>query len=389
MTADVGDAVGYAAVGGAAVGDAAVVEVGPTAGGDGGTSMAGTTTTGTTTTGTTTTGTTTTSAVTTGTTTTGTAMTSLDAAFLTAVSDRTAGDPMRPGVRWTNLSLRAIVARLAAAGFAVGRRAVRRLLRRHRFGRRKLSKNVVMGDRPGRDAQFLNVERLKGEYLAAGDPAVSIDTKKREQIGNVSRPGTVYGTGPVGVFDPDFPSFGEGVVIPHGVYDLARNVGHVTLGTSHDTSAFACDSVRLWWDRQGKAAYPNARRLLVLCDGGGSNTATRHLFEEQLQRLADDLGVEIRVAHYPPYCSKYNPVEHRLFPHVTRACAGVVFTSVELVRRLVAGTSTATGPSVTVDVLDQAYELGTKVAADFKETMRIAFDEHLPKWNYRAIPAGG
>jgi hypothetical protein len=346
--------------------------------------MAGTSTTGTSTTGTSTTGTSTTSTATTS-----TAMTSLDAAFLRVVSDRTAGDPMRPGVRWTNLPLKAIVARLAAAGFAVGRRAVRRLLRRHRFGRRKLSKNVVMGDRPGRDAQFLNIARLKSEYLAAGDPVVSIDTKKREQIGNFFRPGTVYATGPVEVFDHDFPSFGEGVVIPHGVYDVARNVGHITLGTSHDTSAFACDSVRLWWARQGRAAYPNAKRLLVLCDGGGSNSATRHLFKEQLQRLADELGVEIRIAHYPPYCSKYNPIEHRLFPHVTRACAGVVFKSVELVKQLVAGTSTSKGLSVTVDVLDKTYELGTKVAADFKETMRIVFDEVLPKWNYRAIPNSG
>jgi hypothetical protein len=351
--------------------------------------MAGTSTTGTSTTGTSTTGTSTTSTATTSTATTSTAMTSLDAAFLRVVSDRTAGDPMRPGVRWTNLPLKAIVARLAAAGFAVGRRAVRRLLRRHRFGRRKLSKNVVMGDRPGRDAQFLNIARLKSEYLAAGDPVVSIDTKKREQIGNFFRPGTVYATGPVEVFDHDFPSFGEGVVIPHGVYDVARNVGHITLGTSHDTSAFACDGVRLWWARQGKAAYPNAKRLLVLCDGGGSNSATRHLFKEQLQRLADELGVEIRIAHYPPYCSKYNPIEHRLFPHVTRACAGVVFKSVELVKQLVAGTSTSKGLSVTVDVLDKTYELGTKVAADFKETMRIVFDEVLPKWNYRAIPNSG
>jgi hypothetical protein len=302
--------------------------------------------------------------------------------------DRTAGDPMRAGVRWTNLSGRAIVKRLAAAGFAVGRRAVRRLMRRHRYGRRKLAKTLAMRDRPGRDAQFLNIARLKGEYLSAGDPVISIDTKKREQIGNFFRPGTVYATGPVEVFDHDFPSFGDGVVIPHGVYDVARNVGHVTLGTSHDTSEFACDSVRLWWARQGRAAYPNAKRLLVLCDGGGSNSASRHLFKEQLQRLADDLGVEIRIAHYPPYCSKYNPIEHRLFAHVTRACAGVVFRSVELVRRLVERTSTSTGLWVTVDVLDKTYEIGLKVAADFKRTMRIVFDEHLPKWNYRALPAG-
>lgn len=296
---------------------------------------------------------------------------------------------MQAGVQWTNLSARAIAKRLAEAGFPVGRRAVRRLLRRHRYGRRKLAKERAMRHRPGRDAQFQNIARLKAERLAAGEPVVSIDTKKRELVGDFFRPGTAYATGPVEVFDHDFPSFAQGVVIPHGVYDLARNVGHVTLGTSHDTSEFACDSVRLWWARQGKAAYPDAKRLLVLCDGGGSNSASRHLFKEQLQRLADDLGVEVRIAHYPPYCSKYNPIEHRLFPHVTRACAGVVFKSVELVKQLVSGTSTSTGLSVTVDVLDKVYETGRKVAADFKQTMRIMFDDVLPKWNYRAIPAGG
>jgi hypothetical protein len=313
----------------------------------------------------------------------------VDAAFLKIVADQTAGDPMDADLRWTNLSARAIAGRLAAAGFPVGRRAVRRLLRRHRYGRRKLAKVRAMRDRPGRDAQFQNIARLKAEYLAAGDPAVSIDTKKRELIGDFFRPGTAYATGPVEVFDHDFPSFADGVVIPHGVYDLARNAGHVTLGTSHDTSEFACDSLRLWWDRQGRAAYPNAKRLLVLCDGGGSNGASRHLFKDELQRLADELGIEVRVAHYPPYCSKYNPIEHRLFPHVTRACAGVAFKSVELVKQLVSRTSTSTGLSVTVDVLDKAYETGRKVAADFKKTMRIAFDKVLPKWNYRAVPAGG
>ena len=178
-------------------------------------------------------------------------------------------------------------------------------------------------------------------------------------------------------------------MIPHGVYDVGRNVGHITLGNSHDTGAFACDGVRPWWGRRGKAAYPNATRLLILCDGGGSNSAGRHVFKEQLRRPAEELGIEVRVAHYPPYCSKCNPIEHRPFAHVTRACAGVVFQSVELVRHLVSRTSTATGLSVTVDVPDKAYEVGTRVAANFKEAMKIVFDDHLPKWNDRALPLGG
>ena len=139
---------------------------------------------------------------------------------------------------------------------------------------------------------------------------------------------------------------GSGTVIPHGVYDVGRNEGYVHLNTSHDTSELACDSIAAWWEDQGRAAYPRAKKLLVLCDGGGSNSATRYLFKEELQRLANRLGIEIRVAHYPPYCSKYNPIEHRLFPHVTRACQGVIFQTLETVRHFMAKAETSTGLGV-------------------------------------------
>ena len=162
----------------------------------------------------------------------------------------------------------------------------------------------------------------------------------------------------------------------------------MNLGTSHDTSEFACDSLRHWWEGQGRASYPRATSLLLLCDGGGSNSATQYLFKEDLQRLADRVGIEIRVAHYPPYTSKYNPIEHRLFPHLTRACQGVIFHTVELVKGLMERARTATGLEVTVGILDKVYRTGRRYAVDFKETMRIVFDDVLPKWNYRAIPSG-
>jgi len=189
------------------------------------------------------------------------------------------------------------------------------------------------------------------------------------------------------VFDHDFPSAASGVVFPHGLYDLGRNCAHINLGTSHETSQFACDSIERWWQRQGQAQYPAATKLLLLCDGGGSNSASRYVFKEQLQQLADRLGLEIRVAHYPPYCSKYNPIEHRLFPHVTRACQGVVFHTVGVVKSLMEKTQTSAGLMVTVDIIDKVYQVGRKCAKGFKETMKIAFDDFLPKWNYRAIPA--
>ena|SRR2546426_11773891 len=134
--------------------------------------------------------------------------------------------------------------------------------------------------------------------------------------------------------------------------------------------------------------YPNARRLLLLCDGGGSNASNRHVFKEALQNLAQRLGLEIRVAHYPPYCSKHNPIEHRLFAHVTQACKGVIFHTVEIAKRFMAKTKTTTGLKVSVDILEGVYAAGKKCAADFLQTTRITFDEHLPRWNYRAAPLG-
>jgi hypothetical protein len=133
-------------------------------------------------------------------------------------------------------------------------------------------------------------------------------------------------------------------------------------------------------------AYPGAEKLLVLCDGGGSNSATRYVFKEELQKLADRLGIEIRVAHYPPYCSKYNPIEHRMFPHVTRACRGVIFQTLETVRYYMGKAETATGFKVRVSILEKVYATGRKCAAGFKKSMKIVFDSVLPKWNYRAVP---
>lgn len=187
--------------------------------------------------------------------------------------------------------------------------------------------------------------------------------------------------------DHDFPSAGQGKLIPHGLYDLARNEGYVHLNTSTDTSEFCCDSIAHWWSQHGQVHYPHARGLLLLCDGGGSNASNRHVFKEALQKLADRLGLEIRIAHYPPYCSKHNPIEHRLFAHVTRACQGVTFHSVDIARKFMAMSKTTTGLKVTADVLGGVYVKGKKVAADFLANMRIIFDEHLPRWNYRAIPA--
>lgn len=294
---------------------------------------------------------------------------------------------MRVGVLWTNLSLRELSRRLLALGTPASRRTIRRLLRKLKVGRRTARKKKTMGHHPDRNAQFENIARLRREYQAAGDPVISIDTKKKEQLGNFHRAGTTFTEQPVETFDHDFSSAGQGKLIPHGIYDLGREHAHVHLNTSHDTSELCCDSVALWWQQHGQSAYPHSQRLLILCDGGGSNSATQYLFKEDLQRLATRLGLEVRVAHYPPYCSKYNPIEHRVFPHLTRVCQGVIFHTLEIARQFMERTTTSTGLRVTVRILDKVYETGRKYAADFRANMKILFDEHLPKWNYRAVPA--
>jgi len=294
---------------------------------------------------------------------------------------------MRVQIKWTDLTRRQISAYLAERGTPAGKRVVKRLLKKHGYVKRKARKAKAMGPRhPDRNAQFENISQLRRLYLAAGDPVLSMDTKKKELLGSFYREGKLYTQEAIKVFDHDFPSAASGVVYPHGLYDVGRNRGHLNLGTSHETSQFACDSLERWWRQSGHAQYPKAKRLLLLCDGGGSNSASRYVFKEQLQALANRLGLEIRVAHYPPYCSKYNPIEHRLFPHVTRACQGVVFHSVQVIKALMEKTKTSTGLQVTVDILDKAYEIGLKCAKGFKTDMKIVFDDLLPKWNYRAIP---
>jgi Rhodopirellula transposase DDE domain len=310
----------------------------------------------------------------------------LDESFLKVLQDHTAGDPMRTDVKWTNLSRRQIAQRMTALGTPVSRDVVSQLLRKHRFRRRKALKKRTMGQHRDRNAQFEKIARLKKQYLKAGLPVISIDTKKKELLGNFYRDGKIDTQETIETNDHDFGSAGSGMVIPHGVYDVGRNQGFIHLNTSHDTSELACDSIEAWWEKHGRAAYPLAKKLLVLCDGGGSNSATRYVFKEELQKLANRLGIEIRMAHYPPYCSKYNPIEHRLFPHVTRACRGVIFQTLEIVQNYIAKTETTTGLKVKVSVLDKVYETGRKCAADFKKNMKIVFDKVLSKWNYRAVP---
>jgi len=176
------------------------------------------------------------------------------------------------------------------------------------------------------------------------------------------------------------------VVIPHGIYDRRLNLGHINLGLFHDTSKFACDSFLWFWNRIGKQRYPDATSILLACDGGGSNASNKYIFKYDLQQLSDAIGLEIRVAHYPPYCSKYNPIERRLFPHVARACRGMLFDSIERVVELMRCASTATGLRTTVNVIRRAYETKRNATEQMKQELRTIYDELMPKWNYCTVP---
>lgn len=302
----------------------------------------------------------------------------IDEKFLHVLHDHTAGDPMEATVRWTDLTVGEIGTALQVDhGIPVSQSVGRTLLKKHNYRRRKAQKKQTMKAVPYRNEQCENMQRLKAAYEAAGNPMVSMDTKKKAYVGNFYREGHVSTLEALRTYDHDFNSFAEGVSIPHSLYDIRRNIGSIQLGTRHDTSACACDSFRSWWYTYGRFHYPHATSILVFCDGGGSNSSRHSIFKQDLQALADEIGIEIRIAHYPPYCSKYNPIEHRLFPHVTRACQGVIFTSIDVVKQLMQTTQTTRGLQVFVHILDKLYQTGRQVADDFKQQMTIVHDSFL------------
>lgn len=251
---------------------------------------------------------------------------------------------------------------------------------------RKIRKVVAGGSAPHRDTQFLRIAELIDEYAAAGNPYFFVDTKAKEHLGRLFRAGRVRCNTAFRAFDHDFPSWADGVIIPHGIYDRVRNRGHINIGLSHDTSQFACDSLGWYWNRIGQQCYPDATSLLLLFDCGGSNATNKYIFKHDLQTLSDSLGLEIRAAHYPSYCSKYNPIERRLFPHITRACTGMLFDTLDTVVGLMRKAATSTGLRTTVNVIRRLYETGRNATEDMKNNLKIVFDDLLPKWNYRALP---
>ena len=304
---------------------------------------------------------------------------------------RTAGDPDDPEIVFTDLTPTQLEQELQSLGTPAGDDVIRRWMDQQNLRLRKIRKSKAGGQSPDRDAQFVNIAQLIEQYEQAGNPCFSVDTKAKEFQGQLFRKGRVRSTQAFEAFDHDFPSWADGVIIPHGIFDPFRNRGHINIGLSRDTTEFACDSIQWYWNRIGKQSYPDANSILMLADCGGSNSAAKYLFKHDLQQVVNRIGVEIRVAHYPSYCSKYNLIERRFFSHVSRACTGMLFDTLSRAVELMRKAKTSTGLRTTVNVINRVYEIGRNASEAMKETIlaTVLFHKLLPKWNYTISPKTG
>jgi len=296
----------------------------------------------------------------------------------------TAGSPVDETIRWTNRSAPDLAKELRGRGFQIGVDALRRIL----FDELGLSRRQAFKDEatchfPQRDEQFRYIAQLRSLYERRDWPVLSIDTKKKEILGNFFHPGRAFTDGRVIVQDHDFVTSQQRLA-PYGVFDTRRNEGFMLLSRGADTSRLACDAIWRWWQRLGKRHYWHAPRLLLLCDCGGSNGNRSHLFKEELCYLAADLECDIQVAHYPPGCSKYNPIEHRMFCHVSRSLQAVILKTVEIARHYISRTTTNLGLRVVAEAARRTYEKGIKATPAFLADNPIVFDRFLPELNYTA-----
>jgi hypothetical protein len=252
------------------------------------------------------------------------------------------------------------------------------------YKKRKLLKMDDLGQSEQRNEQFEKIAQYRQVFSDKNLPVLSIDTKKKEMIGNFHRNGSAYSTAARRVNDHDFPNFSDGKIVPHGIYDVNTNKGFITLGTSKDTSEFACDNIRNVWTEHLQYQYPEAHTMMLLCDGGGSNACNHYIVKEDLVKLAKSLNINILVSHPPPYCSKYNPIEHRLFSQVSRTWEGIPFYNIQFIKELTDTTSTKTGLSVCTTINSKSYQTKRTVDENFKNNLEkyIVFDDKIPKWNY-------
>ena len=308
------------------------------------------------------------------------------AAIEAALQHDVAGDPIT-GIRWTRRTTEKLSAELATLGIQVCPRTVARILKELDYRLRVNHKRVSAGSGPDRDQQFTYIAEQRVKFAQRGLPIVSIDTKKRELVGNFKNPGTVWGQTPQSVNDHDFRSQADGIAIPYGVYDMGANRGFVVVGTSHDTPDFAADNLVRWWQADGLERYRDASELLVLADSGGSNAPRIRCFKYALQtRLVDPYRLTITVCHYPAGASKWNPIDHRLFSEISKNWAGQPLRSYETILNYLRTTTTEAGLRVHAQLVEQEYPRGVKITD--AEFAAIAFEPHQvqPLRNYTICP---
>jgi hypothetical protein len=311
----------------------------------------------------------------------------IETELLQLVESETAGDPTNKR-KWVRSSLRKLSQRLSQSGHGVSAPTVGRLLEKHDYALHVNAKQKEAGcEHPQRDQQFHYLEAQKQAFRTAGWPILSVDTKKKELIGNFKNPGQAWSQQPLEVNVHDFLSDALGRAVPYGIYDLERNRGAVYVGTSADTPEFAVAALAQWWQQQGRRAYPRARQLLILADAGGSNGCRPYLWKEQLQsRLSDRFGLTVTVCHYPTGCSKWNPIEHRLFSQISLNWAGQPLRSFETLLGYIRGTTTSTGLKVTARLLAGVYQVGKRIADVVMKSLKIEPHAVCPQWNYTIRP---
>lgn len=297
----------------------------------------------------------------------------------------TAGDPIS-GLRWTHRTTAKIAAQLLRLRIRVSARTVARLLRKLRFGLR-VNRKKIGPHHPLREAQFAHIGKLRRRFCRQRNPVISVDAKKRELVGNFKNAGAKWGRTPTPVNDHDFRSQAEGVAILYGIFDPQANRGSMFVGVSHETSAFAVSSIRAWWRHEGRQRYAHSKHLLILADTGGSNSAARGAWKDQLQQLCDGTGLTITVAHYPTGASKYNPIERRLFSVISRNWAGEPLNSYEKILKFIRTTTTTTGLKVRAFLDQNDYPVGITPSAARMREIHITRHNRVPRWNYTITPS--
>jgi Rhodopirellula transposase DDE domain len=303
------------------------------------------------------------------------------------IAEHIAGDPMDEKIRWVKLSRSEISEKMALYNIKLSRKIVKKLLKKHKFVKRKMQRKRSTGKSVDREQQFKNIISEKEKFMNSDNPIISIDTKKKEQVGgNLHRDGSVYCTKAIEASDHDYSHLADLKITPHGIYDIKKNKAHVNIGVSSETAEFICDSLKSWWFHYGKNDYPKANEILVFCDAGGANSYRHHIFKVELQQLANEVKMPLKIMHYPPYTSKWNPIEHRVFPHVTRVLEGVPLNTVVEAKCKIESAKTKTGLTVTADIIQKTYETGKTVAKDFIRNIKIKFENSVPQLNYTISP---